>query len=79
MDQDWFDRRRVRPVLLADWKRRLNAEQADTLRSLELVGWSLKFVRTEMGEDTRSQPSTTRTTTHLASSNPMADWSRNPR
>ena len=47
MDQDWFDRRRVRPVQLADWKRKLNADQADTLRSLELVGWSLKFVRTE--------------------------------
>jgi hypothetical protein len=46
-DQDWFDRRRVRPVQLADWKRKINADQADTLRSLELVGWSLKFVRTE--------------------------------
>ena len=51
MDQDWFDRRRVRPVQLADWKRKINPEQADTLRSLELVGWSLKFVRTE-GEGT---------------------------
>ena len=47
MESDWFDRRRVRTVLVSDWKRKINADQADTLRSLELVGWSLKFVRTE--------------------------------
>ena len=28
-----------------DWKRLINAEQADTLRALEQVGWSLRFVR----------------------------------
>jgi hypothetical protein len=47
MESDWFDRRRVRPVPLSDWKRKINTEQADTLRSLELVGWSLRFVRTD--------------------------------
>ncbi|HSE12627.1 MAG TPA: hypothetical protein VLB69_08330 [Rudaea sp.] len=45
METDWFDRRRVRPVSVSDWKRKITAEQADTLRSLELVGWSLRFVR----------------------------------
>jgi hypothetical protein len=47
METDWFDRRRVRTVSVSDWKRKINAEQADTLRSLELVGWSLRFVRTD--------------------------------
>jgi hypothetical protein len=51
MEPDWFDRRRVRPVQVADWKRKINAEQAETLQSLEMVGWSLRFVRTE-GENT---------------------------
>jgi hypothetical protein len=47
MENDGFDRRRVRPVPVSDWKRKINADQADTLRSLEQVGWSLRFVRTE--------------------------------
>ncbi len=45
MEGDWFDRRRVRPVRQDDWKRLIKDEQADTLRSLEQVGWSLRFVR----------------------------------
>lgn len=47
MESDWFDRRRVRTVSVSDWKRKINTEQADTLRSLEQVGWSLRFVRTQ--------------------------------
>ena len=47
MENDGLDRRRVRPVPVSDWKRKINADQADTLRSLEQVGWSLRFVRTE--------------------------------
>jgi hypothetical protein len=51
MEMDWFDRRRVRTLTVSDWKRKINAEQADTLRSLELVGWSLRFVRMD-GDNT---------------------------
>jgi hypothetical protein len=45
MDSITIERRRVRPVREADWKRMLSPDQSDTLRTLEQVGWSLRFVR----------------------------------
>lgn len=45
MDGISIDRRRVKPLRESDWKRMISAEQADTLRMLEQVGWSLRFVR----------------------------------
>jgi hypothetical protein len=45
MDGLDLDRRRVRPVREGDWKRLTNAEQAETLRTLEQIGWSIRFVR----------------------------------
>ena len=45
MESLTIERRRVRQPRESDWKRMLNAEQADTLLCLERVGWSLRFVR----------------------------------
>ena len=45
MDTISIDRRRVRPLRESDWKRMINADQTDALRTLELVGWTLHFVR----------------------------------
>lgn len=45
MDSITIDRRRVKPLRDSDWKRLITPDQAETLRSLEQVGWSLRFVR----------------------------------
>lgn len=45
MDSITIDRRRVKALRESDWKRMLTEDQADTLRTLEQVGWSLRFVR----------------------------------
>ena len=47
LDSIYIDRRRVRPVRESEWKRLLNPAQVETLRMLEQIGWSIKFVRTD--------------------------------
>jgi hypothetical protein len=45
MDSISIDRRRVKPQSERDMKRLLNADQIDTLTQLELIGWTIRFVR----------------------------------
>jgi len=49
LDSFEIERRRARPQSDRDMKRLLNGEQLDTLRGIEQIGWSLRFVR--MQED----------------------------